>query len=80
MKVCPVCHGRVDENDAAAHSRMVYYLGRFYYLMCPQCKAAFMPNPNRYADGSHGGPARVPTRCDGSEGTNDRPFEPNRAG
>lgn len=63
MKTCPVCHGEVDEKDAAFGNRMVYYFGRFYYLMCQQCHGEFMRDPARYAHSKHRESASASKPC-----------------
>ena len=70
MKECSVCRGEVEEADAASDSRMIYYFGCFYYLMCHKCKNAFMKEPDRYTGKKFQASALVPWSCDPVEDDN----------
>ncbi len=51
MKLCPVCHIEVDEQEALGSRLTLYYAGRFYYFMCGRCKWAFLKDPKVYSLG-----------------------------
>ncbi len=71
MRLCPVCHGGVDTQEAMSRNLVVFhYNGRLYYLMCRQCKGDFLRDPERYTGGTHRGPALAPRPCTPSQGGN----------
>ena len=51
MKLCPVCHTEVDEQEALRSRLSVYYAGHTHYFMCSRCKWAFLKDPEVYTLG-----------------------------
>ncbi|MDR5694585.1 MAG: YHS domain-containing protein [Armatimonadota bacterium] len=54
MTTCPVCGKTVEEAEAPYS----VYNGQIYYFACPDCKARFDEDPERYitmGPKSHGG-------------------------
>ncbi len=66
MNLCPVCHMKVDEQEALRSRLSVYYAGHTYYFMCSRCKWAFLKDPEVYTLGM-GRPATraTPSPCGG---------------